>query len=96
MFRTKVVEKIKTLIVCSIIFFFENCVIYEILWETAVELEKPQATIWSTRNIYLIPKVTNTYSEYVIFVAVPLQQWLYERASLLRYTHIACRVTNSL
>jgi hypothetical protein len=33
---------------------------------------------------------THTHSEYVIFVAFPLQQWLYERASLLRYTYTAC------
>jgi predicted GNAT superfamily acetyltransferase len=25
-------------------------------------------------------------------IAFPLQQWLYERASMLRYTHIACAV----
>ena len=39
-----------------------------------------------------INKATNTHSEYVIFIAFPLQQWLQERASLLRYTYIASRV----
>ena len=28
----------------------------------------------------------------VIFIAFPLQQWLHERTSLLRYTHIVSRV----
>ena len=38
------------------------------------------------------PKATNTHSEYVILIAFPLQQWLYERASKLRYTYIGCLV----
>ena len=37
-----------------------------------------------------IPKATNTHSEYVIRVAFPLQEWLYERAVMLHYTYIAC------
>ena len=39
-----------------------------------------------------IPKATNTHTEYVTFIAFPLQQWLRERASVLRYTYIACLV----
>jgi hypothetical protein len=31
----------------------------------------------------------HTLPEYVIFTAFPLQQWLHERASMLRYTHNA-------
>jgi len=27
-----------------------------------------------------------------ILIAFPLQQWLHERASMLRYTYIACHV----
>jgi hypothetical protein len=37
-----------------------------------------------------ITKATNIPSEYVIFFAFPLQQWLRERASLLRYTYTSC------
>jgi hypothetical protein len=37
-------------------------------------------------------KATNTYSEYVILIAFPRQEWLRERSSMLRYTHIACLV----
>jgi len=36
-----------------------------------------------------ITKATNTRSENVILIAFPLQQWLRERASMLRYTYIA-------
>jgi hypothetical protein len=39
-----------------------------------------------------ITMVTNTNSEYVIRIAYPLQQWLRESATLLRYTYIACLV----
>ena len=34
-------------------------------------------------------KATETHSEYVILMAFPLQHWLHERASLLRYMYIA-------
>jgi hypothetical protein len=37
--------------------------------------------------------VTDTHSEYVILRALPRQQWLRERASILRYTYIASIVT---
>ena len=39
-----------------------------------------------------ICKSTNTHSGYVTFIDFPLQQWLHERASMLRYTYIACLV----
>jgi hypothetical protein len=38
-----------------------------------------------------INKATDRHSEYVILIAFPRQQWLRERAPMLRYTHIACR-----
>ena len=34
-----------------------------------------------------LPKVTNTHSGYIILIDCPPQQWLYERASVLRYTY---------
>jgi hypothetical protein len=40
-----------------------------------------------------ITKATDTHSEYVILIAFSLQQWLRERASMLRYTYIACLVS---
>ena len=39
-----------------------------------------------------IRKATITHSEYVILIAFPPQQWLRERASLLRHTYIGCNV----
>ena len=40
-----------------------------------------------------ITEASNTYLEYVVLIVLPLQQWLHERASLLRYTYIACLVS---
>jgi len=37
-------------------------------------------------------KATNTHSEYVILIAFPLQQSLYERPSVLRYRYSTLRV----
>ena len=48
--------------------------------------------IWRMRIACWIPKTTDTHThthtKYVIFIAFPLQKWLYERASTLRYTYI--------
>jgi hypothetical protein len=35
-----------------------------------------------------MPRTTNTHSECAILIAFPLQQWLHERALMLRYTYI--------
>ena len=66
-FQTKVVDKIKTHILCSVIFFFENRVIYEIMWKNIVESDRIQITIWRmrvmcwiTRNKYIL-RICNTY-----------------------------------
>jgi len=40
------------------------------------------AFIWRTKD-------TSTHSEYVVHSAIPPQQWLYESASVLRYTYTA-------
>jgi len=45
MFHTKVVEKIKAHVLCSVT-FFKNRAFYEIMWKNIVELVGPQMTIW--------------------------------------------------
>ena len=47
-------------------------------------------TIWRMRIACWITKATDTHSENVILIAFPLQQWLCERVSTLRYTYTAC------
>ena len=75
-------------ILCSIKFFFfsENRAVYEIMWKNITELKRPQLTIWRIRIAFWIPKATNTHSQYVTLIASQQQQWLHERASVLRCT----------
>ena len=86
MFQTKVIEIIKTHILSSIN-FFENRVVYEIMWRNTVDPYRPQMTAWRMRIPCWITAATNTHSEYVILLAFSLQQWLQERFPMLRYTH---------
>ena len=53
-------------------------------------------TIWRIRTVCWIPEGTNTYSAIVFRIAFPLQQWLHDRASTLRYKHIASIVVSDL
>ena len=91
MFQTKVVQKIKTHILCS---FFppENRAVYENVWKSTVQPGRPQMTAWHKCITWWIRKSKNTHSEYVIPIALPLQQWLHKRVSMLRYTYTACLV----
>ena len=76
----------------NIFFFFENLAIYEVMWKNTFGPDRPQMKIWRMRISCCIIKTTDTHSEYVILIAFPLQQWLYERASVLRYTYVVCLV----
>ena len=58
-----------------------------IIWKNIVERDRLQMTIWRMRIACWIPEATNTHSQYVIRIALPLQQWFHERASMLRYTY---------
>jgi hypothetical protein len=75
---------------------FFNRAIHQIMWKNIVERGRPKITIWRVRFACFVPKATNTntqthaHSEYVIHIAFPLQQWLQEHATALRYTYIAC------
>ena len=92
LFRTKVVQKLETHILYSITFFRKSCRLWEKVKKIYIlEWWKPQITR-CMRIACWIPKATNTHNDCVILVAFPLQQWLYERASMLRYTHSACLV----
>ena len=44
-------------------------------------------TIWRTRIACWIPKATNKHLENITLTPFPLQQWLHDRASTLRYTY---------
>ena len=63
----KVVEKIKTHIVCSVT-FFENRVVYEIIWKNIVDRGRPQMTVWRMRIACWITKATNTHTQIVYYL----------------------------
>jgi hypothetical protein len=84
-FRITFVEKNETGISCLIL-FFENRVVCEIKWENILQPDRSQMTIWFTRIASWVPKATNTLSEYVILIALPLQKLWNEGASILRFT----------
>ena len=65
-------------------FYLENCAFYDIMWKN-VESGRLNVVIWRIGIACLIPKATNTLSEYVLFIAFPIKQWLHELASMLRY-----------
>jgi hypothetical protein len=81
----KLCRETRSTILWSITFFW-NCAFYEIMSKNAVEGVMPQMKVWRTSIACWIPKATNTHIQYVILMAFPLQQCLYEHASMLRYT----------
>ena len=93
MFQTQVVEKIKASIVYSIFFFFrKSCRLWD-MWKNIVVPDTPRTTIWRMRIACWINKAMNTLITRNNS-CFPLQQWLHERASMLRYcTYIACLVS---
>ena len=73
----------------NIFLCFFNRAVYEILWKNIVQPGRPQTTIRRMRVTCWTPKAINTHLYYVILTAFPLQQWLHECASALRYTYVA-------
>jgi hypothetical protein len=65
MFQTKVIENIKTHILRSVTFFFENGAVYEIMWKRFVERGRTQMEIWRMRIACWMPKATNTHTPVV-------------------------------
>ena len=72
----------------------ENRSVYAIIWEYfgRTVQDTDENMIPSKRFACWITKTTDTYSEYVIIIVFPRQQLLRKRASMLRYTYIACRL----
>jgi hypothetical protein len=93
----KSIEKLETHILCSIT-CFENRAFYEIMWKNFVEQGSPRRIIWRMRTACWVPTATNAHTFCVILFAIPLQQWLNKRVSMLRCTYISrlVRPTNGL
>ena len=90
MFQTKVVQKIKTHILCSVNVFRKSCCLRDNVEKNIALWGRPQMTLWRMRNACWIPKAINPLSQYVTLTAFSLQNWLHERTAMFRYTYIAC------
>jgi len=66
--------------VFSNFFFLINRAVYEITLKNTVERGRSQMTMKFMRISLRVPKAINTHYEYVIGIAIPLRQWLHERA----------------
>jgi hypothetical protein len=66
MIQTKVVEKVKAQISCSMTPPPENRAVYEITWKNFVDLGRPRMEIRCMRMSRWAPKATNTHSGCVI------------------------------
>jgi len=71
-------------------FFPENPAVYDIMWTIIVEQGRLQTTIWRMRIACWTSKATNAHEEHEILIDFSTKQRLKERASMLRYMHIAC------
>jgi len=70
--------------------FFEKCRKIQVILKHDNNNGYFTEMIRCMRFVCWITKDRNTHSEYIILIAFPLQKWLHERSSMLRYTYIAC------
>ena len=88
----KLVQKVKTHILCAL-FSRILCRLWDNVERYCIAGHATDDNIIRRmRFACLRIKATDTHSEYVILLAFPLQQWLHESASTLRYTYVACLV----
>ena len=85
MLQITAVQKIKTHILRSIIFYRKSCCLWDNVEKYGMARQATNDNIVRLMCFACrIKQATNTHSEYVILVAFPQQQWLYDRASMLR------------
>ena len=90
-FQTKVVEKIQTHVLYSVIFFPKSC----LLWANVETSCRAGQATWQYGALVLHAGFLRiqTHTQNIILIAFLLQQWLQERTSLLRHTYTACLVS---
>jgi hypothetical protein len=78
-----------------LIALFCNRLVYETVWKMWKSQTGRRRRYGAFALHAVYHKAADTHSEYVILTAFPLQQWLYECASLLRNTYAAFLVCSS-
>jgi hypothetical protein len=69
----KIVGKIKTHFIFSNFFLIRNRAINDVMGKNTVEPDGQQIAIWHMCMGCCIPQVTETHSEHIILIALPLQ-----------------------
>ena len=77
-------------------FFQKSCRLWDNMKKYGTARGATDDNIRWMRFVCCMPKATDTLTEYVILIVFPQQQWFCERASVLRYTYIACLVIFAL
>jgi hypothetical protein len=85
MFQTKVVEKVKTRIGCSVIVFRKSCRLWENVEKYCTVGQATDDNIAHAHRILDTWGYEYTHSGCAILIVFPLQKWLHDRASMLRY-----------
>jgi hypothetical protein len=71
----------------------KSCRLWDNVGKNMVETDSLRMTMTGRMcSAFWITKATNTHLEYIIRTDFPPQQWLRERAWMLRYTYIACLI----
>ena len=70
---------------CNNFLLLVNRGVYAITWKNVLQPERQRMTVQRMRFVRWITKPADTYSEYVILIVCPLQQYLHERTSMLHY-----------
>ena len=85
MFRTQLVKKIKTHILCSVAIFRNSCRLKDNLEKYGTAGQATNENIRRRMHFaFGLSKATQAQSEYVIHIAIPRQQCLRKGASVLR------------
>jgi hypothetical protein len=82
MFQTKVVEEIKTNILCPIIFFSENCAVFLYNFEKYFRAGQDTYDNMANARAWWVTRAADAHSKYVVLIASLQQQWPAERATL--------------
>ena len=65
------------------IFFYKNRAVYEIMWKNMIQRGQDKNMQWPICIACYVTKATDKHSEYITIIALPLQQFLSERDSIL-------------
>ena len=94
MLQTKFLEEMKTHLVLNSFYYQKSCRLWDNVEKYRIAGEATDENIISrTRFECPLTNATDTHSGYAILIGFQWQQWLRERASILRYTYIACAFT---